>query len=352
MTKLGFLPVISLVAILSGASGIAGAHHAVTGFFDPQENVEIEGVVTNIRWRNPHTEFIVEVEGQSGQIEEWRVETGALGVLQSRGLYREFLRVGDEIRVLGNASVRGLQEIFANNVLLSDGKEVLLTIMSRPHFSLQEDGELLESIYDEELIQAARENADGIFRVWSTNLEERPASGSRMFNGDYLLLPEAAARRAEWDSGNVELLGCTEWSMPRLMSNPGPFEFVSQDDSILMRFWEDDSVREVFMTQDQSTAPDEHSMMGYSTGRWEGATLVVETTNMRDEILDSFGTPHTSDIHIVERFTPSDDGSRLDYSILITDPGSFPEPFEVERYWIWRPEIEIGRYACEEEQPF
>ena len=92
--------------------------------------------------------------------------------------------------------------------------------------------------------------------------------------------------------------------------------------------------------------------MGYSTGHWESETLVVETTNMPADVLDSHGTPQSASIHVAERFTPSADGTRLDYRITVTDPNSFTEPFEVERYWIWRPEIVIGRYACGEEQPF
>ncbi|MFL2545845.1 MAG: DUF6152 family protein [Candidatus Rariloculaceae bacterium] len=340
------------MAALLALPGSISAHHAVAGFFDPTQNVEIEGVVTDIRWRNPHTDFTVDVTDVAGNTTAWRVETGALGVLRSRGLYREFLRVGDEIKVLGNASVRRLQEIFAHNVLLTDGREVLLTIMARPHFSTQEGGELLESIYDEELTRAARENADGLFRVWSTNLDERPTSGARMLFGNYPLLPATLARREEWNPGNEALLGCTEWSMPRLMRNPGPFELVRENESILMQFEEDDNVREVHMNRDQATAPEAHSLMGFSTGIWEGETLVVETTGMQADVLDYLGTPHSDDIQITERFTPAADGSRLDYSLRITDPASFSESFEVTRYWIWRPEIVVGRYACEEDQPF
>jgi len=43
------------------------AHHAVAGFFDPNESIELEGVVTEIVWRNPHTEFRLNVVDPSGQ---------------------------------------------------------------------------------------------------------------------------------------------------------------------------------------------------------------------------------------------------------------------------------------------
>ena len=329
------------------------AHHAVSGFFDPTGSVEIQGLVTAIRWQNPHTVFDIEVAGEvPGESIEWRAETGALGVLRARGLEREFLHVGDHVRVMGFPSVRGRREVFATNLLLSDGKEVLLTIQARQYFSLETDGELLESIYDPEVVAAARRNADSVFRVWSTNLEERPAAGARMFNGNYPIFPEAAAIRAQWDPGDVTLLGCTEWSMPRLMQNPGPMEFVRQGNDILLRFEEDDNERQIHMGPGSDGRPAEHSLMGYSTGHWDGETLVVETTHMQAGVLDSHGTPHSEDIHILERFTPTPDGARLNYGITLTDPSTYSEPFHVERYWIWRPEIVVGRYACGEEQPF
>ena len=338
---------------LAGGAHEVRAHHAVSGFFDAGGSVQIEGVVTGIRWQNPHTVFDIEVAGEApGESIEWRAETGALGVLRARGLEREFLHVGDHVRAMGFPSVRGRQELFATNLLLSDGTEVLLTIQARQTFSLDGDGELLESLYDPEVVAAARRDADSVFRVWSTNLEERPAAGARMFTGRYPIFSEAAAIRAQWNPSDTTLLGCTEWSMPRLMQNPGPMEFVRQGTDILIRFEEDDNVRLIHMDSATGVRPAEHSLMGYSTGHWDGETLAVETTNMQANVLDGHGTPHSADIHILERFTPTPDGSRLNYGVTITDPNTFTEPFHVERYWIWRPEIVVGRYACGEEQPF
>ena len=133
------------------------AHHAVSGFFDPTGSVEIQGLVTAIRWQNPHTVFDIEATGDApGEAIQWRAETGALGVLRARGLEREFLHVGDQVRVMGFPSVRGRREVFATNLLLSDGKEVLLTIQARQYFSLEAGGELLESMYDPEVVATAR----------------------------------------------------------------------------------------------------------------------------------------------------------------------------------------------------
>ena len=164
----------------------------------------------------------------------------------------------------------------------------------------------------------------------------------------------ARANREEWfenqDFGDVKHLGCKEFSIPTLMSNPAPMEFVRTGSDILVRFFYGDNERMIHMDPDTVPVPSAHSLMGHSIGRWDGDTLVVETTHMRAGRLDGRGTPHSSNIHIVERFTPSADGARLDYKINVTDPEYFTESFEQSRHWTWRPEMALGRYACEEAQ--
>jgi hypothetical protein len=347
-TRTGFCAAVLLSAACAVNS--SSAHHSVAGFFDPEVFIEIEGVVTGTLWRNPHTEFEVEVTEPSGESTMWRVEIGAISVLRARGLDREFLQEGDQVKAYGLESLRGRDEIFAYNLQLSNGTEVLLTTRSSRHFTRSGVGELLASVYDEEEAAAARRDADGIFRVWSTNLDEIPHAGVLMFHGNYPMTAEAKAKRLEWDAGNPTLLGCTEWNMPYLMYNPLPMQFVREGEDILLRFEEDDNERVIYMHSDAANASDANSLLGHSTGYWDDDSLVVETTGLEPNVLDVLGTPFSSSIKLIERFTPSKDGSRLNYHLRVTDPETFTAPFEVERYWIWRPEIAVARYACAEEQ--
>lgn len=83
--------------------------------------------------------------------------------------------------------------------------------------------------------------------------------------------------------------------------------------------------------------------LGDSIGWWEGDTLVVDTTNFND-------TPAlngaTRDLHVVERFTPTDDGSLL-YSFTVQDPNVWTQPWSGEYPWP-RTEAPIYEYACHE----
>jgi hypothetical protein len=341
---------VSVAIVLLATSFAAHAHHSVAGFFDPGNTIEIEGVVKSARWRNPHTVFEVDVTGSDGEVVTWRIESGALGVLRSRGIGREFVKVGDKIKVMGDSSLRSDREMFARNILLSDGKEVLMTAGSAAYFSARDGGGVLEAEFDEAVIATARSNADGIFRVWSTNIEERPSSGGRMLRGRLPLTEAAQAKRAEYDTEDVALLGCTEWSMPRLMSNPLPMEFVQEGNVILQRFEENDNLRRIHMGAVSAERPGAYLMLGYSTGRWDGSTLVVTTTHVTPDRLDNAGTPFSPDMQLVERFAPTEDGSRLNYTLTVTDPATFTESFEVGRYWDWRPEITVGAYECDRDQ--
>jgi hypothetical protein len=218
---------------------------------------------------------------------------------------------------------------------------VQLSIGVEPRWT-DADGKLLEPDFDEAVAAEARSNAEGIFRVWSTVLED-PAAFP-MFKGGYPLTAEAQRIKAKWDPASAALNNCTKKAMPLLMISPFPVEFVRDGEDIRIEFEEDDAVRTIHM--DTSEPPPEHSFLGYSKGRWDGDALVVETTNMQAELFDPDGVRQSQNIRVVERFVPAADGSRMDYRIRIEDPATFTEPFELSRYFVWRPELVVNPYDC------
>ena len=83
-------------------------HHSSVGIYDEENLVEIEGVVTSLRWRNPHPTFTVEVEDENGESVEWEIETGSVSTLRLRGVDRDFFAVGAQVRLAGQSSLRGV----------------------------------------------------------------------------------------------------------------------------------------------------------------------------------------------------------------------------------------------------
>ena len=112
-----------------------------------------------------------------------------------------------------------------------------------------------------------------------------------------------------------------------------------------MRLEEYDTVRTIHMNL-KDVAPTAHTLFGYSRGRWEGTTLVVETDHIAAGYFDHEGTPQSDQIRTVERFIPNADYSRLDYTLTTTDAVNFTRPFELKRYFVWKPENSVHPYEC------
>lgn len=342
------------IILLMLLPSLASAHHSAAGFFDNSKKIEIAGVVTKIQWRNPHTVFELDVQNEDGGVTQWTVESGALSILRAQGLTNENVAVGDFVRILGDESVRGRPETFGRNMLVASGDEVLLTNGGREYFSTASDVELNTVTFDNDLIASARNSADGIFRVWSRVIEGDTSFRWRqpsLFNintvRQFPYTETGLGILNGWDPSAEFILGCNEWNMPRLMGNPLPMEFVRVDENILIKFEENDSRRTVYMDQSPDSAPDEHSLMGYSVGHWDGDTLVIRTNGIME---NSYEMPVSNQMQILEKFTASADGTTLNYEIVVTDPVMLTGPVTKNSSWGWRPEIEIHSYACEEDQ--
>ncbi len=124
-------------------------------------------------------------------------------------------------------------------------------------------------------------------------------------------------------------------------------EIIQTEDTITLKYGLMDIERTIHVNMDEH--PDEFvpSRAGHSIGRWEGDTLVVETTHIDWPYFDPYGTPQSDQMSYVETFRVADDESRLHYTIVATDPVMFSAPVELERGWRWQPGTEMVEfYDC------
>ena len=323
-------------------AGSAAAHHSTVAIYDSSQRIEVTGTVEEIHWRNPHGRILLSASDDAGGTVQWEVETPAIVVLRILGIGQDFIDVGDRITIAGSPARRSPHEMNASNILLSSGYELAFG-RNVPHFDAGRNGNLIGRSYDDSNVESAIASADGIFRVWATNMTD-PAAFP-MFKGGYPLTPAAEAIVAEWDPLDNDLLQCGTKGTPLIMITPAPVEFVREGDRILMRIEEYDSLRVIHMDP-EAEAPDAHTQFGFSRGRFEGDTLVVETDHIQEQYFDPDGVPQSESMSLVERFTPNADYSRLDYRITVTDPVYFTEPFDLTRYFVWRPEMTVAPYNC------
>ncbi|HEY3515410.1 MAG TPA: hypothetical protein VGL98_00075, partial [Gammaproteobacteria bacterium] len=165
----------------------------------------------------------------------------------------------------------------------------------------------------------------------------------------YPLTPAARAALASFDFETDDpTVNCTPKGMPTIMEQPYPIEIVDRGETIELLIEEYDTRRVVHMRGAgvAAAASAAASPLGYSVGRFDGVALVVTTTKSSWGHFDSVGIPLSVDAVLEERFTPSADGSRLDYVLKVTDAATFTAPVELKKTWIWRPEVTRGAYEC------
>jgi hypothetical protein len=221
-------------------------------------------------------------------------------------------------------------------MMLPNGSEILFGAAAKPRWSEQTIGTDIRSAV------AADSSERGIFRVW-TNATNPVA----FWGADPPLTAGAAAARAAFDPLTDEpTLNCAPKGMPFIMEQPYPMEFVEADGEIVMRMEEYDAVRRIAMTSDVAPRDTAPSLLGSSRGRWEGRTLVVTTTNIGYRWFNGTGILLGPAASTEERFTVNDDGSRLEYTMTVTDSVTFTAPVTLRKAWEWRPGEELRPYEC------
>ena len=297
----------------------ANAHHSRVEFSD--EVLELEGQLTELVWLNPHPALFLELENETGEPETWRVEghTG-VRVYNRMGVTPDLFTIGDTIRVAGRPSTRRDRHLLGTNVLLADETEVRLSRDDPPYWSARTvigtDGGVPDN--DEALLSAATEDR-GLFRVWSVG----PTGRSQNFP----YTQAAIDGRAGWHPADNAIARCEQPGMPVTMGAPLPIRFIDEGNALTLHTVYFDTRRTIHMADagDPSSQPTSH--LGYSVGRWVDNTLSVTTTRIDYPWVDNEArTPQSEVVEVVERFTLSEDQSRLDYELVITDSVTFTEP--------------------------
>jgi len=136
------------------------------------------------------------------------------------------------------------------------------------------------------------------------------------------------SRDEKWHEVGDPELKCYLPGVPRATYMPFPFQIVQgAGDYILMAYEYASATRTIRMNWKGEAPVD--SWMGWSRGRWEGETLVVDVTGFRPETwFDRAGNFHSDALHLVERYTPLSP-YHLSYEVTIEDPKVFTRPWKM-----------------------
>jgi hypothetical protein len=195
-------------------------------------------------------------------------------------------------------------------------------------------------------MQYPQPNMPGGLGMDAVNEKFRPpltAWGQAKFDAASPLIGPRAVAGKE----NDPVLRCDPTGPPRLLTLPNPFEIVQIPGRVLMLFEEYHVWRTIWADGRALPKNPAPSWLGYSVGKWDGDTFVVDTIGFNDKVwADPFGDPRSEKTHLTERFRRLDHDT-LEMTITIDDPKAYtktwvspPKLHKLEPAW------EFGEWFC------
>ena len=313
----------------------ATGHHS-SKIFDSETVLAIPGTVTRFNWANPHTYIYVETVNEAGETVEWEIETDAVPILARSGWNRESIQPGDQILVRAMPD-RNRQRNHALLLTLERGDGSILS--ARSYFLRQSnDTESLAQATDfSGTWELQRDDYDTYYADW----------------GKVAITEKGAAAIAEFDVRmDSPAAQCVAAPLPSILVAPYLNEIEMHDDTIVIRNERFNAERVVYLDGREHPTNGERTNQGYAIGRWEGDTLVVDTRLFADHRAPisgqqgNGGVPSGAAKHVVERYSLSEDGTRLLIDFIVEDPEYLAEPFSGHVEWYYAPHFEVMGFDC------
>jgi hypothetical protein len=171
---------------------------------------------------------------------------------------------------------------------------------------------------------------------------------------DFPIQPWAAAlakRREEENRKDDPYSHCLPPGVPRINVANHPFKILQMPGLVVILYETSYVFRQIFTDGRPLPKDPQPSWLGYSVGKWEGDTLVVDTTGFSDRIwLDGDkGHPLTDALHVTERFRRIDFG-HLEIQVTLDDPKAYTKPWMVKQSLNLLPDTELLENICENER--
>jgi len=157
-----------------------------------------------------------------------------------------------------------------------------------------------------------------------------------------------ARRKADNSKDNPDA-HCLPMGLMQFHTHPQPRKIIQTPKEIVIIYEANHGLRQIYLDGRPLPSNDPDPWWyGYSIGRWDGDTLVVETTGYRDDVwLDVAGSPMTSAAKTIERFRRPNFGT-LQIDVTIDDPKAYTQPFTVRVNQRLSPDAEMMEFICQD----
>ena len=296
----------------------AHAHHAFATEFDADLEGEVRGEVVQVWWQNPHIRYDVVMKMPDGSTETWSLlPPGNLPTYRRENWTEETIKVGYQVMASGNLGRDGAKKLYATCIDIGSGPE-----KGRQLGRCVNSGTVTQVTADPNVDYTVHANQYDVdisgywdnrykFHVTVDDFEPKP-------------MPLSAQAKAIYDGrkyGDDHVLRCLPPGLPRIFGSPYPMQIVDAGSHYLMVFMQDNTPRRIWMDGRKPPTEQPLTSMGWSTGKWEGRTLVIETTMLLPGWLYGSGYPMSGgdDTRIVERWTPTADGLTMERTMTVYD---------------------------------
>lgn len=144
------------------------------------------------------------------------------------------------------------------------------------------------------------------------------------------------------------MIRCLPAGVPRFAAYSHPYKIVQTGDLIVMLYESQTMFRQIFVDGRAHPSEPEPTWLGYSVGKWDGDTLVVETIGFNDKTwLDGMGHPHSESMKVTERYRRRDAG-HMDIEVVIDDPKAYTQPIRYVQPQALLPDDDLIEYVCNE----
>jgi hypothetical protein len=144
---------------------------------------------------------------------------------------------------------------------------------------------------------------------------------------------------------------CLPDGMPGMMAGPFPMEILQSKGQVTMIQEAYTQVRRILLDHQQKPIDDiEPGFYGYSVGRWENGTLVVDTVGIKDSVVYQ-NVPHSKDMRIKERISLGGNGILRD-EITIDDPATLEKPWTFTFGYRRMADYQLLEYVCEDNREY
>ena len=351
------------------------AHHVIAAKFDPAKRRTLSGIVTKVDWTDPHVHVLVNVR-DGGQWTNWAVELESRLELERSVWTRDSVKPGDAVTVQGPVARDGSLQIWGDSVTFTrDGERVLGMSASGLAF--------FRPVAANTSARPTPRWPDGKPRLGpapdETGYWARPGSRSLKENGVNVEIGEDGLLKNINDAAKVAPF--QPWARDLYVYRQR--EFLKNDPMFLecypagglrqfqmpfgVQFVEDKNFNRIFVMNGggnhdwhfiytdgraQQGNPrgnaDNPLYYGNAIGRWEGDTLVVDSSGFNEKFwFSNGGLPHTQQLKLVEKFTRTDMNT-LKYEVTIDDPGAYTRPWSAGWTLQWVAGEELPVYYCQD----